>query len=74
MWPQKEADEIISDEEYVVVKPEKVAFAPRPGIMLPTARGHMLQWIKKGILYAMTIEYDARREIAENTVKSVTEK
>lgn len=74
MWPQKEADEMISDEEYVVVKPQKVAFTPRPGIMLPTARGHMLQWIKRDVLYAMVIEYDGRRETAEEIGKSLTEK
>jgi hypothetical protein len=73
-YPKKEAGDYILDEEYVVKKPEKVAFTPKRGVMLPTDQGFMMQWIKKDVLYSMFMEYDGWRGKAEAVGKSLVEK
>jgi hypothetical protein len=73
-YPQKKADDLILDEEYVVKKPEKVAFTPSRGIMLPTDHGYTLQWIKKDVMYTMFVEYEGWRDKAEIVGKSLVER
>lgn len=73
-YPKKEAGDYILDDEYIVKKPEKVVFTPRRGIMLPTDRGFMMQWIKKDVLYTMFMEYDGWRGKSESVGKSLVEK
>jgi len=43
--------------------PEKVFFLPRPGILLPSARGHLMLWQEHGVLYMLIIEHDPHREM-----------
>lgn len=71
--PKKEVGEYILDTEYVIRKPEKVAFTPKRGVMLPTEQGYTLQWIKKGVLYTMFMEYDGWRGNPENVGRSLVE-
>lgn len=73
-YPKKEAGEVILDEEYIVIKPEKVDFTPKRGVMLPTDQGYTLQWIKKDVLYTMFMEYEEWRGNAESVGKSLVEK
>jgi len=42
--------------------PEKVFFTPRPGLLLPSARGHLVLWQETGVLYTLIAEHDPRRE------------
>ena len=42
--------------------PEKVFFTPRPGLLLPSARGHLALWQEAGVLYTLIAEHDPRRE------------
>jgi len=42
--------------------PEKVFFTPRPGLRLPSARGHLALWQEAGVLYTLIAEHDPRRE------------
>ncbi len=72
-YPKKEAGEVILDEEYIVTKPEKVAFTPKRGVMLPTDQGYTLQWIMKDVLYTMFMEYEEWRGNAESVGKSLVE-
>lgn len=72
-YPQKDEGDYILDKEYVVKKPEKVAFTPKRGVMLPTDQGFMLQWIKKNVLYTMFMEYDGWRGKSETVGKSLVE-
>jgi hypothetical protein len=53
---------------------EKVDFTPTPGVMLPTAEGHVFQWIKEDILYTLMVEYDQHRDVAVNIAKSLVER
>lgn len=73
IFPKKEKDQYILDEEYVIVKPEKVNFTPHKGILSPTENGFMLQWIKKDVLYTMFMEYDGLRDKAEQVGSSLQE-
>jgi len=36
--------------------PEKVFFTPRPGLRLPSARGYIIMWIEKQVLYILIVE------------------
>jgi hypothetical protein len=73
-YPTKELGETIRDDEFFVVKPEKVTYTPQPGIKLPTAKGFMLQWIKSSILYTLYMEYEGWSGIAELVGNSLIEK
>lgn len=73
-YPKKDAGEVILDDEYFLNKPEKVAFTPKKGVLLPTDQGYTLQWIKKDVLYTMFMEYEGWRSEAESVGKSLVEK
>ncbi|MFZ8845018.1 hypothetical protein [Thermoflexus sp.] len=40
--------------------PEKVFFTPRPGLLLPSAQGHLALWIEQNTLYVLIAEHDPR--------------
>ena len=40
--------------------PEKVFFTPRPGLLLPSAQGHLALWIEQNTLYVLIAEHDQR--------------
>ncbi|HOQ97434.1 MAG TPA: hypothetical protein PLJ35_01265 [Anaerolineae bacterium] len=72
-YPRKEADQRVLEEEFFVIKPQKVSFTPRPGIMLPTEQGYVLQWIKQDVLYTMFMEHTGWREMPEAVGKALVE-
>lgn len=61
------------EQDDIVVSPEKVGFTPAPGLMLPTADGHLLHWIRQNILYTLIVEHDRRRDAVEDIAQSLVE-
>jgi predicted DCC family thiol-disulfide oxidoreductase YuxK len=51
--------------------PEKVFFTPRPGLLLPSAQGHLALWIEQNILYVLIAEHDPRLESNIELIKSL---
>jgi len=51
--------------------PEKVFFTPRPGLLLPSAQGHLALWIEQNILYVLIAEHDPRLESNIELTKSL---
>jgi predicted DCC family thiol-disulfide oxidoreductase YuxK len=51
--------------------PEKVFFTPRPGLLLPSARGHLTLWQETGTLYTLIAEHNSRREAVLALVQSL---
>lgn len=72
-YPTKQMGQVILEEEYRVEMPKKVTFTPRPGIMLPSERGYMLQWIQENTLYTLFMEYEEWRGMIESVCKSLIE-
>jgi hypothetical protein len=69
VWPVH--DPRVSGE--VIVNPEKVNLPTRtPAIMLPSSRGHILQWIEDGVHYMLVAEHNVHRESAIAIAKSLT--
>ncbi len=64
-YPHKEVGDYITDDEYIIVPPQKVTFTPSPGILLPSEHGFTLQWIKKNILYTVFMEFEDWRNNPE---------
>jgi hypothetical protein len=61
------------ENDEIVMHPEKINFTPTPGLMLATAVGYSLQWIKQDILYTLVVENDHRRDSAVQIMKSLVE-
>jgi hypothetical protein len=51
--------------------PEKVFFTPRPGLLLPSAQGHLALWIEQNTLYVLIAEHDPRLESNIELTKSL---
>jgi hypothetical protein len=51
--------------------PEKVFFTPRPGLLLPSAQGHLALWIEQNTLYVFIAEHDPRLESNIELIKSL---
>ncbi len=51
--------------------PEKVSFTPRPGLLLPSVRGHLALWQEAGVLYTLIAEHDPHREAAIALIRSL---
>jgi len=51
--------------------PEKVFFTPRPGLLLPSAQGHLALWIEQNTLYVLIAEHDSRLEATIELIKSL---
>jgi hypothetical protein len=51
--------------------PEKVFFTPRPGLLLPSAQGHLALWIEQNTLYVLIAEHDPRLESNIELIKSL---
>lgn len=62
----------IETSESVAV--EKVSFTPQPGLMLPTAIGHVAHWIEDDILYTCIFEFSQEREEVIEFVTSLRRK
>ncbi len=61
-WPERPEEPIF---------PEKVFFTPKPGLLLPSARGHLVLWQEAGVLYTLIAEHDPHREAAIALVRSL---
>lgn len=57
--------------EKQVIHPEKVTFTPSPGVIRPSASGHVIQWIRKDILYTLVAEHNPSREAAVEIARSL---
>jgi hypothetical protein len=57
-----------------IVSPEKVSFAPKPGIMLIADEGYVLHWIRQNILYTLINEYDRKRDNVAEFATSLGER
>lgn len=55
-----------------VIKPEKVFFTPKPGVMRPTFSGLQIHWIEPAGLYTLIVEGDPRPEAAMQIVSSMS--
>ncbi len=51
--------------------PEKVFFTPRPGLLPPSAQGHLALWIEQNTLYVLIAEHDPRLESNIELIKSL---
>jgi len=51
--------------------PEKVFFTPRPGLLLPSAWGHLMVWLEEDVLYVLIAEHDSQLEAAIIIAKSL---
>jgi hypothetical protein len=51
--------------------PEKVFFTPKPGLLLPSAQGHLALWIEQNTLYVLIAEHDPRLESNIELIKSL---
>lgn len=60
-----------SYEEIEFIYPEKVSFLPTPGLVIPSAEGHLLLWIQDDVLYSLISEHVASREAAVNLAKAL---
>ncbi len=72
-YPKKREDERILDEEFSEIKPQKVGFTPRPGIMMPGDQGYMLQWIRRDVLYTMFMEHAGWCDTPERVGRQLVE-
>lgn len=59
--------------ERQVIRPEKVTFTPSPGVIRPSAEGHVIQWIKQDILYTLIAEHGPSREAAVEIARSLVQ-
>ena len=66
VWPVYSPDR---PEELIF--PEKVFFTPRPGLLLPSAQGHLALWIEQNTLYMLIAEHDTRLEANVELIKSL---
>jgi len=55
----------------VPIDPEKVAFTPTPGLLLPSALGHVALWLERDVLYMLIAEHEAQRGAAIEVVQSL---
>jgi len=53
------------------ISPEKVFFTPTPGLLLPSAQGHLALWIEQNTLYVLIAEHDPRLEANVELIKSL---
>jgi predicted DCC family thiol-disulfide oxidoreductase YuxK len=51
--------------------PEKVFFTPRPGLLLPSAWGHLMVWLEEDVLHVLIAEHDSQLEAAIIIAKSL---
>ena len=65
VWP------VFSSEKGDFVSPEKVAFTPSPGVMLPSAEGFLMLWQANSVLYWLFVENGASRAQAIEIAKSL---
>ncbi|MDP2362724.1 MAG: hypothetical protein Q8M94_03025, partial [Ignavibacteria bacterium] len=72
-YPEKDPEEIILDDEFIVKMPEKVGFTPEYGVMIYSDRGYTLQWIGNEILYTLFMEYEKLRNDVESVGNSLVE-
>lgn len=61
------------EQDEITISPEKVSFTPVQGLMLPTAQGHLLHWIRHDILYTLVVEHDQQRSTVEDIAKTLVE-
>lgn len=54
----------------VPVPPEKIAFTPSPGVLIPAGSGHKMHWIQNDTAYTLVVEHNQDRveaiQIAES--------
>lgn len=56
LFPKKPTDQYITDDEYLLVKPEVINYTPQNGIKITTLNGYTLQWIEDKVLYTLFME------------------
>lgn len=60
-----------ASKEKSIVHPEKVTFLPTPGVMRPSATGHVLNWIQEDVQFTLVAEHNPNREAAVDIAKSL---
>ncbi|MCA9998802.1 MAG: hypothetical protein KDE56_23720 [Anaerolineales bacterium] len=53
--------------------PEKLNLSPKEAVMLPSASGHVFQWIGQDILYSLIVEHDNNRDAALEILSSLAQ-
>lgn len=70
IWPVRDLDSLDED----IIYPEKVSFSSLPpGILRPSASGHLLQWMHQNIHYMLVAEHDPAREAVEVLASALTQ-
>jgi hypothetical protein len=72
VWPSRGQAPQPDDQDQKIL-PEKVAFTPRPGVLLPNAIGHQIHWLQEGdnVAYTLLAEHDPSRGAAEQLARSL---
>jgi hypothetical protein len=74
VWPVRDPQfqPTAEDPEEHYVPPEKVSFVSVGlAVLLPSADGHILQWIQRNILYTLVAEHDRARSAIDTLVESL---
>ena len=67
VWPVR------SPSDRGIIVPEKITFTPEPGLLLPSAVGFLLLWIKGEVLYQLFVENNSTREFAREIAESLVQ-
>jgi len=62
-----------SSDNHIPILPEKISFAPAPGVMQPSVPGYVIHWITNDILYTLAVENNSHREAAADIARSLKE-